>query len=389
MSNITLGISLSTRPDIIKLIPIIYELKKRNIKYFLFHTQQHTELAYQVFKLFNINPDYAASLLPKENLNLTDMFSHYLSFFKDCIDTLYSEKNIKLDGMIVHGDVIGSLAGAMSAFFHKIPIFHIEAGLRTSDFTYPFPEEGTRRLISKIASIHFAPTIHSRNNLLREGTEISEVIVSGNTIIDSLKLLDEIKSVLYVAPLIPFQSDTLKKIILTTLHRRELWESSDFEKYLLTLAMFVDSNKHIYTCLFPMHTNPILRNKIKALQEEYPILMASINFIEPLPYDQFIGILKKYAWFVVTDSGGIIEESSAFGVPVLILRKDTERPEASSVDPEYAQIIGNDQSIFEKALYNLTNNDKFAERRPNTVFGIGNSAEIIINNIVRYIGDSH
>lgn len=367
-----IAVALSCRPDIIKLFPVIKQLAgDRAFNLMTYHARQHTHLADQVFEMLNMYPAVFSIDVPPHKLNLTGMFTWFMEFYKREFEQFVP------DAVMVHGDVIGSLAAAMTAFFHRIPVFHVEAGLRTADYAYPFPEEGTRRIISKIAQLHFVPTIISYNNLRSENIAEAQIVKTGNTIVDAMQHIRT------TAPLFQTQEITDKNVILITLHRRELWDGDLMQQYLLTLAEF-NRTYNKYYIIFPVHPNPHIRKKIEAMQEKYPVIKQQIGFKEPYPYDRFLLLLDKYTSFVVTDSGGVLEEASVLGIPTLVMRKDTERPEAALIDPDYAKIIGDDLGLLRQSLVEYATVEKYATRKPNPLFGDGKAAAYIHNAIRNY-----
>lgn len=374
MKNLLLCIG--TRPDIIKMYPIINELKNnKDINYKIAYARQHIVLAEEILNLFDIRCDYISDTLSKEELNLPSMLSYFIRFYNDCI-SLY-----KTDAIIVHGDVIHSLAAALCGFLNRIPIFHIEAGLRTNTFDYPFPEESTRRLISKIASVHFAPTNFSYRNLLYENVPNERIKVTGNTVVDSLNLILnynwDLSKCEYLNKFNLCEDN--KNVVLITLHRREMWDNGLFKEYINLLDSYAQFHNN-YIFIFPVHTNPKIVEQILNLNVKY------INIIHPpLVYKDFLNLLYRYTYLTITDSGGVLEESSTLGIPVMIMRSDIERPECKIVDEDYACLIDNNIDFFKNKInYYLTNN-KFKERKPNVYFGEGNSSKKIIKHILNYL----
>jgi len=365
----------ATRPDIIKLAPVISRFRENDsVLPFVLHARQHTDLADQAFNIFDIYPDISSEAVPEHMLNLSDMLSFFISFYKTQFDIFLKQHSI--DGMFVHGDVIGSLAAALTAFFYRIPVFHIEAGLRTSDFQYPFPEEGTRRLISRIATIHFAPTVTAKHNLLQENIASENIVVTGNTIVDSLNLVKQ--SIGYKNYSCPFD----KKVVLLTLHRRELWQSDLFVNYLIRIGEFAETHPE-YEVVFPVHPNPQIMNVVRELKQTNPVIKHIKIIHPPFSYEEFVYILENKCSFVITDSGGVLEEACVLGIPCLVLRQDTERPESLMMDNGFVKMIGKDLYALEFYMDAFSTWEKYQVREKNTLFGDGNASERIYNEIIK------
>jgi UDP-N-acetylglucosamine 2-epimerase (non-hydrolysing) len=299
-----------TRPEAIKLAPLVLEMKRRpTFEPIVAVTAQHREMLDQVLGLFGIKPDYDLNLMqPGQSLEmiLAGVFTHLPPVIAEA----------KPDVVIVQGDTTTTFAGAKCAFIQKVPVAYVEAGLRTGNKFSPFPEEINRRLTSVIADYHFPPTETNHANILREGYDASRVWVTGNTVIDAL---------LHVANRpFEFADPTLAelpgRLILVTAHRRESFGEPfrDLCRGLAALARRYPDD----TILYPMHMNPNVRGPVGELLEGVP----NIRLIEPLDYEPFVHLLKR-AYLVLTDSGGIQEEAPGLGVPVLVMRETTERPE--------------------------------------------------------------
>lgn len=379
-----------TRPDIIKIAPILKELSLHDnkIKNIIVWGKQHTDLAQEVFNVFNIIPHYSSSILSSDKMDLVSMLNFFMKFHKETVENIL--QNHSIDGLIVHGDVINSLAATLVAFFYKIPVFHIEAGLRTPEMNYPFPEEGTRRIISKIARLHFAPSEISKNNLLKEGVNVDNIEVVGNTVVDSLYLIINQLSKGFINYDKFYENFTCldldyrkKNIVLLTLHRREMWETDLFKEYLRIIGEFAVTHPE-YKVVFPVHPNPRISKTVEEIRKNIPNINNIFIYNPPFPYHVFTYLLNKFTKFVLTDSGGVLEEASILGIPCAILRDTTERPEAQLQDPLYAPIIGDDLILLAKTLEDFSSNPYFKERKPNLFFGDGNSSKKIINKLLQF-----
>lgn len=311
-----IAIIFGTRPEIIKLFPLYLELKKYPKEFIvkLISTGQHKEMLDQMLKVFSISPDVSLNIM-KNNQTLSGLTSTLIQK----LDQVFKKENFDL--VIVQGDTTTTMAASLVAFYHKIKIAHIEAGLRTHDKTQPFPEEINRILTSHISDMHFTPTQLSKENLAKEGIDPLKIWVTGNTVVDTLlwaknKVENEIKKYEKI-----YQKYLNKDLILVTGHRRE-----HFDKALSSISEALIEIKEKYSnvnIIYPVHLNPnvrkIILNKLKGIN--------GIYLIEPLDYFEFIYLMSK-SKVILTDSGGIQEEAPSFNVPVLIFRKSTERPEA-------------------------------------------------------------
>ena len=367
-NKILITFVMGTRPEIIKLAPLITLFKKNTI--FLVRvvlTGQHLDMAEDLLKLFEINEDLNLRIM-KSNQSLTHITSSVINGLKD----EFMEYHPKL--LFIQGDTSTAFAAALAAFFDKIPIAHIEAGLRTLDLLNPFPEEANRRLISQISSLHFAPTKKAFLNLQKSGIK-DNCFITGNTVIDSIKLLQSKnleKSQSF------FNKFKENKLILVTIHRRENW-GERLDSILDTLNLIVQRHKNI-TLLLPMHKNQILRSKIENNLGNNPQILLT----EPLPYSEFIEALTS-CYFIMTDSGGIQEEAPSFGKPVLILRESTERKEA--IDCGAAILVNNDSVKILEVVNKLINNRKFYESMQvdNNPFGDGNACNKIMKHTLNFL----
>jgi UDP-N-acetylglucosamine 2-epimerase (non-hydrolysing) len=320
-----------TRPEAIKLAPVVRELSARaNFHCKVCVTGQHRELLAQVLDLFGLRPDWNLEIM-RPDQDLAYLTGAALSGVAGVL------ASYQPDRVIVQGDTTTTFAGALAAFYHRIPVAHVEAGLRTDNIYAPWPEEVNRRLVSQLADLHFAPTARARDNLLREGICRDRIVVTGNTGIDALlwvsALLDgrgELRA--RVEKVLDGRFAEHKRVILMTGHRRE---SFDGGLARICHAMTRIALRRDVAIVFPVHPNPNVRRAVAPLHRHDNILL-----IEPVDYPELVFLLKR-CYFVVTDSGGIQEEAPSFGKPVLVTRDTTERPEA--MEHGLAKLVGTDE----------------------------------------------
>ena len=370
-NNYLISFVIGTRPEAIKLAPLILEFRKsKEIKTNIILSGQHNEMIQPVMDVFNLEEDVNFDVLGRSN-SLEQTTSLILNELSNYFD------KIKPDLVFVQGDTITAFAGALSAFFKKIPIAHVEAGLRTKSIFSPFPEEANRRMISQLTSLHFAPTELAYENLLKNGIK-KDIFISGNTVIDALNLVSKKKNNFKIEGIDIFN----EKFILTTVHRRENWGEpiKNISKAILNV---VKKNEGIKVIL-PMHKNPLVRKPlIEILGNNENILL-----IDPLPYFEFILTLKN-AFIVLTDSGGIQEEAHTLGKSILILRDCTERPEV--ILNGNALLVGTDFRKIELELNNLlkvSKEDKGLKKNLNT-FGNGDASKLILKETLNYLRDNY
>ena len=320
-----------TRPEAIKLAPVVQELSTRpNFDCKVCVTGQHRELLAQVLDLFGLRPDWNLEIM-RPDQDLAYLTGAALSGVAGIVASW------RPDRVIVQGDTTTSFAGALAAFYHKVPVAHVEAGLRTSNIYSPWPEELNRRLVGQVADLHFAPTPRARENLLREGIGDERIIVTGNTGIDALlwvsALLDsqaELRA--RVEKLLDGRFAEHKRVILMTGHRRESFDGG-LERICRAMARI--ALRRDVAIVFPVHPNPNVRRATEPLRQYDNVLLAN-----PVDYPELVFLLKQ-CYFVVTDSGGIQEEAPSFGKPVLVTRDTTERPEA--MEHGLAKLVGTDE----------------------------------------------
>ena len=374
MKNIS--VVIGTRPEAIKMAPVILELNKKtnHFKTSICFTGQHESMFIDAFASFGLKPDVTLNVM-SPNQSLLQLTNKLIN----STDKYYSD--FDPDIVLVHGDTNTAMASSLAAFYRKIPIGHVEAGLRTYDRFSPFPEEFNRRLIAINADYHYAPTITARNNLLKEGINIKNIILTGNTVIDSLmiirdSILSDKKKFLSLKErfldLLRFDV-TREKYILITAHRRENY--SGIKDICISIKELALNNPKV-RFIFPVHLNP----KIKDIVYEVLSDLKNVFLVYPLAYKEFI-FLMIFTNFILTDSGGIQEEAPAFGKKVLVMRDSSERPEA--IKAGTAKLVSSNPKLIVKEsqllLDEAIDNDLLIKKNP---FGDGKASIKIINHLV-------
>ena len=302
-----------TRPEAIKMAPLVKELAAREgLASICCVTAQHREMLDSVLEVFDVKPDWDLDIMtPRQTLST--ITSKCLTGMDEAIDAL------KPDMVLVHGDTSTTFAGALSAFYHKVPVGHVEAGLRTYDKYSPYPEEMNRKLVTQIADLYFCPTENNRENLRKEGVT-EGVFVTGNTVIDALKTTVRPDYVFAAEELnrLPYDG---RKILLVTCHRRENY-GQPMEDIMSALAHIARSHEDV-ELVYPVHLSPVVQECAKKHLGDIP----NVHLIPPLAADEMHNLMAR-CYLVLTDSGGLQEEAPALGKPVLVLRRETERPEA-------------------------------------------------------------
>lgn len=315
MKKIKVMSVFGTRPEAIKMAPLVKMLEKdERFESIVCVTAQHREMLDSVLEIFDIKPQYDLNIM-SHGQTIIEISNKVLKGVDEVI------KEVTPNIVLVHGDTSTTLNGALAAFYNKIPVGHVEAGLRSYDIYSPFPEEANRRLTGAITSLHFAPTKTNENNLLSEGINKENIYITGNTVIDALL---SVVNKNYV-----FEDKTLnnidfknKKVILLTTHRRENW-GEPMENIFKAMIELIENNEEVEV-IFPMHKNPSIRELAHKYFDDYK---ERVHLIEPLEYVEFTNLMAK-VYLIMTDSGGIQEEAPALGKPVIVLRTETERPEA-------------------------------------------------------------
>lgn len=357
-------VAFGTRPEIIKLAPVIKELElSPKFKVLKLHTGQHEQLAGNMLDLFNIIPDVDF----KSMSSTSDLFE-LTEFLLPKLKSLFLTE--KPDVVIVQGDTTSSYLSALAAFYLGIPVYHIEAGLRSFDNMNPFPEEMNRKQISALASLHFAPTSVAKQNLLNERVNASLVFETGNTVIDALHQIKASHQFTSSRPTLLDEISSDQQLILVTTHRRE--NQGEPLKSIMKALVQILNNDPSRIILFPAHPNPIIRDTLNAKE----FIHKRLRIIEPLDYLSFHHVLDRCN-LVLTDSGGIQEEAAALGKQMLVLRKTTERQEL--VESGFTKLVGSDcELIVNESEALLNNTSKKAVFNP---YGNGNAAEKIVQII--------
>ncbi|WP_418909122.1 non-hydrolyzing UDP-N-acetylglucosamine 2-epimerase [Glutamicibacter endophyticus] len=361
-----------TRPEAIKVAPIVKALKEtEGFECVVTVTGQHREMLDQVNELFDITPDYDLDVIqPRQTLNglLTKTITG--------LDEIFEKE--KPDAVLVQGDTTTSTAGAIAAFYRGIPVVHAEAGLRSYDIFSPFPEEANRKLTSQISSLHLAPTSLSRSNLMRETFRGDDIVVTGNSVIDALLTVVEKR--------VPFTDDKLealvqsgKRIVLVTTHRREN-QGEPMRGIGRALARLSKSEPDVEFIL-PLHRNPAVREALLPEIEGRP----NITLTEPLAYGEFTRIINASS-VVLTDSGGVQEEAPSLGKPVLVMRENTERPEAVAAGT--VRLIGTAEDVIFDSVTELLHNEIAYKAMANAVnpYGDGKASERTVAAIAQLLG---
>ena len=313
--RLQVGVVFGTRPEAIKLAPVIAELKQHSHEYkpYLISTAQHRSMLDQVMQVFGITPDIDLDLM-QPNQTLNSLTCRVLQ----AMDSVLAAN--PLDCLLVQGDTTTAMAAALAAFHRKIPVAHVEAGLRSRDMMNPFPEESNRRLAGVVTSLHLAPTSMARDNLLAEGVAPTAIVTTGNTVVDAVKMLVDRKMADQDLPVgVP---DDGSRLLLITSHRRESW-GTELENICDAIRDLIEAFPDV-RAVYPVHLNPNVRSTVMSRLGN----LDRVHLIEPVDYFGFLSLLRR-CYMVLTDSGGVQEEAPTFGKPVLVLRKVTERPEAS------------------------------------------------------------
>lgn len=347
-----------TRPEIIKLAPLYHALKAQaDTEITWLHTGQHSDMAQQILDCFHISPDITlarrGSSLPEFSIGCREQ-----------LEAVVTQNPYTL--IIVQGDTESAFLGALVGFYHKIPVAHVEAGLRTNNLDRPFPEEGIRQMISRIAHFHFAPTPRAQQALLAEGIPNEKIIVTGNTVIDAQQWIVSHHGLQRRA--------NGRGHMLVTVHRRENW-GNEIENVCHAIAELAKKHDNL-KILFPVHLNPVVQQPVQQILGP----LANVELVAPLDYLDMQQALLD-AWLVLTDSGGLQEEAPTFGVPLLVLREETERPEA--IEAQCAAIVGTDRPTIVEQVETLMHNIERYTRmqQAGNPFGDGRACDRIVAHL--------
>lgn len=366
---------IGTRPEAIKLAPVIQRLGLEDgVQSYLCLTGQHRDIVSPILKLFGLSADFDLRVMRKGQ-DLTDITQRILLGMRE----LFSRHSFDL--VIVHGDTTSGFVAALSAFYARIPVAHVEAGLRTGSLDAPWPEEGNRSLLGRLARLHFAPTEQARQNLLREGVSDQAIFVTGNTVVDALyQIKDRIEQQrnlkLRLARRYPFLQDDCKMILVTG-HRRENFGDG--------LSQICDAIKRLakrddVQLVYPVHPNPLVRAPVHRLLKG----KSNIFLVEPLDYPDFVYLMNR-CYFVLTDSGGVQEEAPCMGRPVLVMREKTERPEGLRAG--VTRLVGTDADLIVRESERLLSSPQVYRsmcKAPN-LYGSGDASEQIVRVVVKHL----
>ena len=353
-----------TRPEAIKMAPLVKELEKRNeIKSIVCVTAQHREMLDQVLEVFDIKPDYDLNIM-KKGQTLSEITSRVLLGLEEIIQK--EKPNI----ILVHGDTTTTFAGALAAFYNGVDIGHVEAGLRTWNKYSPFPEEMNRQMVDRMTDMFFAPTEVSKTNLLNEGIEDNKIYITGNTAIDAMKYTVKED---YNNEVFNWLGDS--KFILLTAHRRE--NLGEPMRNIFKAVRRIVLNNEDVKVIYPIHMNPIVRKIAKEILEG----IDRIKLIEPLDVFDFHNFINR-SYLILTDSGGIQEEAPSLGKPVLVLRNTTERPEG--IEAGTLKLVStNEETIYKETINLLNNKEEYNKMsKASNPYGDGNASKYIVDAII-------
>ena len=371
----TVLVILGTRPEAIKLAPLILHLQSRPTEFrpVVCVTAQHRGMLDQVLEIFHITPDYDLNLmLPGQTLFQST--SRILAGLEPVFDA------VEPDLAIVQGDTTTTLCGALAAFYRNVPVGHVEAGLRSGDLRQPFPEEMNRVLASRLTALHFAATDWAAANLRKEGIDPATISVTGNTGIDAvLHVRDELECGA-LTPANPIPLDPAKKTVLVTAHRRESF-GPGFDRICRALARL--SERPDVQIVYPVHPNPNVQGAVNRHLRHH----SSVALIEPLDYVSFVDLMRR-AYLLITDSGGIQEEGPSFGKPILVLREKTERPEA--VVAGTVRLVGTDEDLILREATTLLDHPAAyqAMARRHNPYGDGHASKRIAEILSAFVPSS-
>ncbi|HEY59725.1 MAG TPA: UDP-N-acetylglucosamine 2-epimerase (non-hydrolyzing) [Anaerolineae bacterium] len=374
MKKLRILIIFGTRPEAVKMAPVVHKLAQyEEMESKVCVTAQHREMLDQVLNLFDITPDIDLNLM-KPNQTLAELTSNIFKYLDPILN------DIKPDWILIQGDTTTVMVAALNAFYHKIRIGHVEAGLRTHNKWQPFPEEINRRVTGVVTDLHFAPTKHSQQNLLNEGVPGWRIKVTGNTVIDALQRIvklpmpEEVEKLLSTRKILSGE----RQLIVITAHRRENF-GEPIKNICKALKKIAETYSDKLELVYPVHLNPNIQKPVYGLLGN----IANITLIPPIEYLPLVHLLKR-AKLVLTDSGGIQEEATGLGVPTLVLREVTERPEG--VEAGVLKVIGTKtDSIFNETQHLLDNAGAYtAMAHAANPFGDGHAAERIVKAVINF-----
>ena len=362
-----------TRPEAVKMAPIVLGLHEADgLEPIVVVTAQHREMLDQVNDLFGITPDFDLAII-RDRQSLTDVTTRALRSLEPVME------QVEPDMVLVQGDTTTTFVGALSAFYHQVPVGHVEAGLRTGNAYSPYPEEINRRLTTQLSALHLTPTFGSRQNLIADGVRPDSIVVTGNTVIDAL-LSTVARSVGYGDPALEDLDSDPRRVVVVTAHRRESW-GDGMTAIGGALADIAQAEPDVLI-VFPIHRNPVVREAIMPAVKG----LANVRVVEPLPYGGFARLMKR-ATLLVTDSGGVQEEGPSLGKPVLVMRDTTERPEA--VEAGAVRLVGTERVRITKSTLELLRDQDAYSRMANAInpYGDGHATRRTIAAIRHFFGE--
>ena len=372
MEKIKVMSVFGTRPEAIKMAPLVKELARYDeIESICCVTAQHRQMLDSVLEVFDLKPDWDLDIMtPRQTLST--ITSKCILGMDEAIEAL------KPHMILVHGDTSTTFAGALSAFYHQVSVGHVEAGLRTYDKYSPFPEEMNRKMVTAIADLYFCPTANNRDNLLREAVGEEKLFITGNTVIDALKTTVR-KDYVFDTPELNTLPYGEKKIILVTCHRRENY-GEPMKNIMLALKEIAESNEDV-EIVYPVHLSPVVREAVDA----YLRGTERVHLIDPLRADEMHNLMER-CYMVMTDSGGLQEEAPALGKPVLVMRRETERPEAVAAGT--VKLCGVEKDTIIAMATELIRDEKAYGEMAHAVnpYGDGNACARIADAILWYFG---
>ncbi|AKL93727.1 UDP-N-acetylglucosamine 2-epimerase [Clostridium aceticum] len=370
MNKLKVMTIFGTRPEAIKMAPLVRKLQEaEGIQSVLCVTAQHREMLDMVLDLFQLKPDYDLDIM-QHGQTISDITVKVLKGVEAVL------QEVKPDIVLVHGDTTTTFVGSLAAFYQQIAVGHVEAGLRSGNIYSPYPEEMNRKLTGHLAQLHFAPTEGNYKNLIKEGIGEEKIFITGNTVIDAL--LQVVKEdYVFDNPLLNKIDYHNKKVLVMTCHRRENW-GEPMENIFKAVVEITEKHREVEV-IFPVHLNPNIRNLAKNIMGD----TKAIHLIEPLDYEPFANLLNK-AHLILTDSGGIQEEAPALGKPILVLRTETERPEA--VEAGTVKVVGVEkQRIVEEVSKLLSNSSEYLQMEAAVnPYGDGRACERIVKALKDY-----
>ena len=360
---------VGTRPEVIKMGPVVRALSENshNVSFKVCVTSQHREMAEEALRIFDIHPDYDLNVMTGDQTP-TQVAAAVLERIEP---VLRSEEP---DWVLVQGDTTSVTAASLAAFYCRVRVGHVEAGLRTHNRLHPFPEEVHRRIVGTTADLHFAPTVRARCELLKEGVAENDIVLTGNPIVDAVQWVAEMRFDRDCLP--ACRERSRRKILLVTAHRRENF-GKPLENICNALRDIADHYQNEVVIVYPVHMNPNVRGPVHRILGD----LSNVRLTPPLSYIAFVNLLRE-SYLVLTDSGGVQEEAPSFGVPILVLRNVTERPE--NVESGTARIVGSDRErIVSNVRRLIENRDEYSVMsRATNPYGDGKAAKRIVNALL-------